>query len=91
MNLQPKSALCFGKDNASGGLYSGGQLAAFDPASNRYSLVGIYSFGQERCTSNEATVFTRVDKYLKWIVTKIQEGECRGGGGGGTLDKKKDS
>ncbi len=39
---------------------------------NRYSLHGITSFGDEGCTTtnNKPTVFTRVDKFVKWICDK---------------------
>ena len=76
MNLRP-AAHCSNETAANVKFYTGGQLTAFDAANHRYSLVGIYSFGEEQCTGTRATVFSRVDKYLKWIVSRIQEGECK--------------
>lgn len=47
-------------------------VAANFRAGNNY-LVGIVSFGPERCgTYNQPGVYTRIDKYIDWILNRME-------------------
>ncbi len=66
--------------NNSNLFYTGGAITEF--SAGRHLLVGIFSYGStglDGCRPNpKAAIFTRVDKYLRWIVATIQNGECLG-------------
>nr|AHY81276.1 trypsin precursor [Lygus lineolaris] len=49
---------------------SGGPLVWRDPDTNRYTLVGVVSFGAA-CTDERPTVYTRVAAYIPWIQQQI--------------------
>ncbi|KAF6215313.1 hypothetical protein GE061_010065 [Apolygus lucorum] len=49
---------------------SGGPVVWLDPQTNRYTLVGLVSFGAS-CTDERPTVNTRVAAYLPWIQQQI--------------------
>ncbi|KAF6215324.1 hypothetical protein GE061_010076 [Apolygus lucorum] len=49
---------------------SGGPVVWLDPQTNRYTLVGLVSFGAA-CTDERPTVNTRVAAYLPWIQQQI--------------------
>ncbi len=43
-----------------------------------YSIICNLSYGSTDCGDNDsrASVFTRVDAYLKWVVRGAKDGEC---------------
>nr|AHY81267.1 trypsin precursor [Lygus lineolaris] len=49
---------------------SGGPVVWRDPETNRYTLVGLVSFGAA-CTDERPTVYTRVAAYIPWIQQQI--------------------
>nr|AHY81278.1 trypsin precursor [Lygus lineolaris] len=51
---------------------SGGPLVWRDPDTNRYTLVGVVSFGAS-CTDERPTVYTRVAAYIPWIQQQIAD------------------
>nr|QHB21564.1 venom S1 protease 19 [Platymeris rhadamanthus] len=51
---------------------SGGPVVWLDPETNRFTLVGLVSFGPH-CMDNKPSIQTSVAAYLHWIKTKIQE------------------
>ena len=46
---------------------SGGPLVGIDPISKQVEVVGILSFGVNKCNGVKPAVYTRVAKYLPWI------------------------
>ncbi|BES89083.1 serine-type endopeptidase activity [Nesidiocoris tenuis] len=49
---------------------SGGPVVWLDPQTNRYTLIGLVSFGPQ-CNDDRPTVHTRVEAYLPWIQQQI--------------------
>ncbi|KAF6214417.1 hypothetical protein GE061_009160 [Apolygus lucorum] len=49
---------------------SGGPVVWLDPQTNRYTLVGLVSFGRD-CTDEKPDVHTRVAAYIQWILLQI--------------------
>ncbi|XP_055588381.1 serine protease persephone-like [Uranotaenia lowii] len=49
---------------------SGGPLQVFEEAKCRYHVIGVVSFGKI-CGSAEYGIYTRVSRYLDWIVEKV--------------------
>ncbi|XP_052902958.1 CLIP domain-containing serine protease B4-like [Anopheles moucheti] len=60
-----------GKDTCNGD--SGGPL--MKPIKSHHYVVGIVSFGPQKCGSGIPAVYTRVDKYYDWIVSHMVEFE----------------
>ncbi|CAH1402819.1 unnamed protein product [Nezara viridula] len=56
---------------------SGGPVTYLDPETNRYTLVGLVSFGSAFCDSIEPTVTTNVAAFLPWIKSKISTLGCQ--------------
>ncbi|EDS36675.1 coagulation factor XI [Culex quinquefasciatus] len=53
---------------------SGGPLQVFDEDKCRYHLLGVVSYGKI-CGSAEYGVYTRVSRYLEWIVARVWPAE----------------
>uniref|UniRef100_A0AB38ZE62 Venom S1 protease 10 n=1 Tax=Ectomocoris sp. TaxID=3104572 RepID=A0AB38ZE62_9HEMI len=73
LRTSPPRQLCThtkDKDSCKGD--SGGPLLYRDPATNRYVVVGIVSFGKS-CASKHGGVWTDVFAYKEWIQQKIAE------------------
>jgi len=67
---------------------SGGPMVS-DRFRNRWSVIGITSYGVSCADSNFPGVYTRVDKYLDWISSKLKtldpsQGSTRGNFNGGS-------
>ncbi|CAH1402815.1 unnamed protein product [Nezara viridula] len=65
----PGRSSCFGD--------SGGPLTYLDPETNRYTLVGLVSFGSGVCDPQVPTIFTEVTAFLPWIKSKIKSLGCQ--------------
>ena len=51
---------------------SGGPLMLLDRRTGRWVVAGVTSFGPSKCESTDSVgVYTRVDKYLDWIMENI--------------------
>ncbi|CAH1402814.1 unnamed protein product [Nezara viridula] len=56
---------------------SGGPVTYLDPKTNRYTLVGLVSFGSGNCDPIVPTVMTEVSAFLPWIKSKINTLGCQ--------------
>ncbi|XP_014274702.1 chymotrypsin-1 [Halyomorpha halys] len=56
---------------------SGGPVTYLDPETNRYTLVGLVSFGSGNCDPAVPTVMTEVTAFLPWIKSKINTLGCQ--------------
>ncbi|CAB4063819.1 unnamed protein product [Lepeophtheirus salmonis] len=60
---------------------SGGPLMTMDfiPGkwTKRLTLIGIVSYGRSCAEYHVPGIYTRITAYLNWIVSNIQEGECK--------------
>ncbi|XP_039762251.1 serine protease snake-like [Pararge aegeria] len=74
----PSTQVCYGdrktpKDTCSGD--SGGPVVVRHPdVYCMYSVVGVISFGRKCGVANEPGVYTRVEPYVPWIVSKVWPG-----------------
>lgn len=77
-NLQlPETQLCF-RTPGKGGCFgdSGGPVMWLDPETNRYTLVGLVSFGSPKCDTKIPTVNTDVSAFITWIRSISHGTDC---------------
>lgn len=55
---------------------SGGPLFTIDPESNAAVFIGVVSRGKGCAAHNQAGIYTRVKKKLRWIFKYITDGNC---------------
>ncbi|CAH1401152.1 unnamed protein product [Nezara viridula] len=69
----PVTQLCF-RTPGKGGCFgdSGGPVVWLDPETNRYTLLGLVSFGSPKCDTKIPTVNTDVSAFIPWIRSTIQ-------------------
>jgi len=51
---------------------SGSPVVWLDPETNRYTLVGLNSFGPGTCGSSTPSVATKIEPFMPWIVKQIE-------------------
>ena len=62
--------LFVGKDTCAGD--SGGPLLVKSDRQSPSFLLGIVSFGTKTCGAGSPGVYTRIDKYIPWILSHLQ-------------------
>nr|ATU82416.1 venom S1 protease with CUB domain 6 [Lethocerus distinctifemur] len=70
-SLDPRQLCTYGADKSACSGDSGGPVVWVDPETNRYTLVGIVSFGTRECGNKIPRVNTLVSGHLMWIRKNI--------------------
>ncbi|XP_066906753.1 chymotrypsinogen A isoform X1 [Halyomorpha halys] len=73
----PETQVCV-RTPGKGGCFgdSGGPVVWLDPETNKYTLVGLVSFGSPRCDTKIPTVNTDVSAFISWIKNTIHTAGC---------------